>query len=845
MPGYFIAYGQISVDFSASVTSGCTPVNVQFTDLSTGNPTIWFWDFGNGTTSNEKNPVATFTTQGNYSIRLIAKNSSGQNFTIKNNYITVSATPDAQFSLSEISGCLPLQVNFQNNTNLFGEGIKSSLWDFGDGSTSNLQNPSHTYNMRGVFNVTLTAQNVQGCLDSRTVTSAVKTGNKPTGILFKAAPLDGCASALRKFTGSATGNITTWEWNFGDGGTDNTKNLSYHYTDTGWFSVKLTVSDNGCADSVQYNRYVHVIGPIAKYFRTVHCTDPYSVVFHSQTNGAQSWNWEFGDGVTSTVRDPFHKYTTTGMYTIKLNVSGGACTDSTSDTIYVVDQNPSYKVVPAKNSFCKNDSITFIVYNYDSSVIRGFAWSFDNGITRTRYILSNSLIKTAYPQSGTYPSPLLYSFDKESCFDTVSTTPLIITGPTASFNNSAPLCIGNAVNFTDKSVPYNNSPLTQWQWNFGDGDSVLSASSSVNYIYPFLGLYNVLLKITDTDGCSDTISHQVNISDTPVVSAGSDTSICSGKSVTLQATGGTTYTWSINPYLSCTDCVNPVASPIDTTTFYVTGKNAAGCAALDSVKINVQQQEKITARPVTDTICAGDSIQLFASGTDFYRWQPAISLNNPGISNPIATPVSNTIYTVTGTDKAQCFSNTASVTIVANPKPLVNITDSAVTIQPGATYQINTVNSPDVIKWHWQPAIWLSDANIANPVAQPQETTTYNVIGETAGGCISRDQITIMTICNSSVLFVPNTFSPNNDGMNDYFFPRSGSIVKIKSLKIFNKWGQEIFKTNNFSSNDQSAGWDGKYKGISQQADVYIYFMQVTCSNGSTFSKQGSITLLR
>ncbi len=845
LPGYFIAYGQINADFSASSTVGCTPFNVQFKDLSAGTPTQWIWDFGNGTSSNLQNPVASFTNPGTYTIRLIVKNAVDQNFVIKKDYITVSATPDVSFSIINNSGCLPLSVTFTNNTNLFGASIKSWLWNFGDGNSSNQQSPSNTYNTRGVNNVTLTAQTLQGCTDSLTINGAVKAGNKPTNISFTANPLDGCASALRKFTSSSAGNTTTQNWYFGDGGTDNSKTPSYHYTDTGWFSVKLVVSDYGCADSVQYNSYVHVNGPIATIFNNVNCTDPYNVRVYARSNGAQSWDWDYGDGATSTLRDAFHRYAATGIYYVKLTVTGGGCIDSARNTIYVADQNPSYNIIPSKTSYCKNDSIEFTVSNYDSALTGGFSWSFDGGITKTSYRLINDSIKNVYSQAGIYPSPILYVQNKEHCFDTIKTTPLIITGPTAAFNSSSPLCIGNTIDFLNESIPFKNSPINQSKWNFGDGDSILVSDSAIKHAYPFSILYKVLLKITDTDGCTDTISHEININDTPVINAGRDTLICAGKPVTLQPSGGATYTWSNSPYLSCTNCANPIAIPLDTATFYVTGKNAAGCASRDSIKINAQQEQKVTVQPATDTICTGDSIQLVASGADFYKWQPANELNNPNIPNPLATPLVNTIYTVTGTDKLGCSSNTSSINIVANPKPTVNITDSVITLQPGAVYNIKSINSSDVIKWQWQPSQWLSDPTAANPVIQPQQSITYTVTGETAGGCISKDQIIVNVICNSSILFVPNTFSPNNDGMNDYFYPRSSTSINIKALKIFNRWGQEIFKADNFSTNDQSSGWNGKYNGVPQQADVYVYLMQITCSNGSTFSKQGSITLVR
>lgn len=841
-PGYVIVYGQLNAGFSASATTGCTPVGIKFTDLSTGNPTVWFWNFGNGFTSTQQNPVTTYINSGRYTVRLIIKNASGENYVEKENYITVSPTPKVALMPDKSSGCLPLSVNFQNNTNLFGSGIKSWFWDFGDGSTAGSQNASHLYNNRGVYDVTLSAENLQGCKDTFKITGAVRAGNKPANVSFKASPLDGCASQLRNFTDLSSGKINSWQWNFGDKGTDNIKKPSYHYTDTGWFSVKLIVADNGCADSVQYNHYMHVIGPVANMFPYVKCIDPYNIDFIDRSKGAKSWYWDFGDGATSTLRSPKHTYNSPGVYNATLSVSAGACIDTTINKIYIVDQKPAYKINPLKNNYCKNDSIEFIVTNYDSSLTQSFAWSFDGGITQTFYRARNSSFKTVFNNTGIY-TPVLYAINKESCHDTVQQASIKIIGPTASFTSSSPACSGSVVSFSDQSIPNNN--FYKKEWNYGDGDSLITTSSQADYKYPFPGLYNVSFKITDADGCSDTISHMINISDTPTIDAGNDTFICAGKSVTLKPTGGASFTWDNNEFLSCTNCTNPIAAPSDTTRLFVTGKNAAGCSARDSIKINVQQQETLTVQPLTGTICAGNSVQLLASGYNSYQWQPAISLNNANVANPVASPTTSTVYTVTATDKSGCFSTLGNINIVANPKPIININNSEVILQPGAPVQINTTSSADVIKWQWQPPQWLSDASIANPVAQPLQSITYTVYAATASGCVSLDSITIIVLCNNSILYVPNTFSPNNDGVNDYFYPRSKAPVTIKSLKIFNRWGQEIYNRGNFASNDQASGWDGTYRGVKQQADGYVYIMQLACANGSMFTKQGSISLIR
>ncbi|MEP6682175.1 MAG: gliding motility-associated C-terminal domain-containing protein, partial [Parafilimonas sp.] len=107
------------------------------------------------------------------------------------------------------------------------------------------------------------------------------------------------------------------------------------------------------------------------------------------------------------------------------------------------------------------------------------------------------------------------------------------------------------------------------------------------------------------------------------------------------------------------------------------------------------------------------------------------------------------------------------------------------------------------------------------------------------------DKITITSVCTNESVFLPNTFSPNNDGMNDYFFPRTGSDINIVSLTVFNRWGQTVFQKRNFSSNNAANGWDGKYKSVLQSPDVYVYVMALQCSGNNVFLKKGNITLIR
>ena len=158
-----ISFAQ-SANFTAATTSGCSPLVVNFQDMSTGSPSSWFWDFGNGGTSTLKNPSATYFVPGTYTVKLTITTASGSNTLTRTNYITIYGKPSINFIVNDSTACFPhpaqftdLSVASANTTNT------SWLWDFGDGSQSSAQNPLHTYDQTGNYTVNLKVTNDKGC----------------------------------------------------------------------------------------------------------------------------------------------------------------------------------------------------------------------------------------------------------------------------------------------------------------------------------------------------------------------------------------------------------------------------------------------------------------------------------------------------------------------------------------------------------------------------------------------------------------------------------------------------------------------------------------------------------
>ena len=311
-------------NFAAPVVSGASPLIVEFTDLSVGVPTNWGWDFGDGTTSNERCPTHVYTDSGTYSVSLTVSNALGTDELTRTDYVAVDVIPPvADFTADPTSGLSPLPVQFTDTSR--GGHPTSWSWDFGDGGTSSAQHPNHLYAGSGTFTVELTVSNAFGT-DSLTRWNYIVTDFIPPDAEFSATPTTGNSPLLVQFTDESTaGAATTWSWYFGDGAGSNQQHPSHLYTAPGTYSVRLTASNAYGSDEMLKTGYIDV-GPgppvIVEFSGTPTTgTAPLTVAFTDETIGyITEWTWEFDDGTSSSLQHPTHTFTEPGEYNIGLEV---------------------------------------------------------------------------------------------------------------------------------------------------------------------------------------------------------------------------------------------------------------------------------------------------------------------------------------------------------------------------------------------------------------------------------------------------------------------------------------------------------------------------------------------
>lgn len=395
-------------------------------------------------------------------------------------------------------------------------------------------------------------------------------------------------------------------------------------------------------------------------------------------------------------------------------------------------------------------------------------------------------------------------------------------------------CLGlDSILFLDTLL----TPPYTFSWNFGDpGSGPLNFSTLQNptHNYPAIGLYSVTLTITKECQVIN-ITKTINTLGSFAVDAGPDTTICLGNAYTIPTTGGGNFVWTPATGLSCSDCQNPVASPLAPTTYIVNVSTATpGCVDADTVVIDVIEKTELQVTQST-AVCPGAVVNLQASGAQSYFWYPAVGLSATNIANPSATVTSAITYTVIGT-YANCTPDTQTVSLLLFTPPVVDAGEDE-TIYESESVTLTAISTANT--YSWQPEASLDDPNSSKPVASPTATTTYTITVTDLNGCTASDTIVVYVIPDDAYIYVPNAFSPNGDGINDKLEYFAKNIQSI-DFKIYNRWGQLLYQ-----SNVPGDFWNGTYKRLPQDIGVYVYVVQAVSKGGKSISLSGNFTLLR
>ncbi len=740
----------INPDFSYSPDGGCRPLTVDVVENSTtvyGNINAWSWDFGGLGTSNAQNPTYAFGEIGIFPITLSVSNDWGCNevFTVNNAVEVTFPYPD--FEAANYS-CTDRAVTFTNRS---AGTLMSYLWDFGDGNTSTETSPSHLYTNEGTYTVCLTVTDKYGCDSTLCKPDYILIANPVAA--FVADTTDAtCPPLLVNFTNSSI-YASIFEWDFGDnGGSSTLFNPPHIYTEPGSFDVTLIASTNEfCHDTLTLNNYINIGGPIGTFsFDVDSACIPATITFIGESLDPYTFVWGFGNGVLDSTLNVSNDtisyiYNEIGEYVPKLVLIDDAnCIRvfESPDTIYL--EELSIDFIATDPIICTGESATtFLNLTNSSTPINYLEWIFENGAPGS----SNNFEPTVnYLNAGL--NDVMLIAENGFCRDTLLKPDYIRIGesPVADFSMSGNLgCNPYEVSFTDLST-LNSGTIDGWEWNFEDGGN--SNIQNPTYIFNEIGIQAIEFIVTTDIGCTDTLVNTVEVQPMPTVEITGAGEICMGQTAQLNAEitsdpAGVSYHWINDPTLSCTDCFNPIANPLDTTTYYFVINNLIGCTDTFSVTVVVRPYPAPVLTITPDTmICKNDVLQINVNGgPDIYTYNWSNSASGLSCNNcpdPIASPILLTTYGVTVTNQWDCSTEGEIVVDVLDEYQPFAGEDKTICEGDNTQLDASFGNDPN-----WLVTNGLDCWDCETPVSSPTSTTEYLVEVTTDYGCTIIDTVVV------------------------------------------------------------------------------------------------------
>ncbi len=844
--GQLLVGGPIADYISLSSISGCENLPVSFQDRSSGdgNSRVLsrLWDFGDGSPIQNilSGPVQhIFTKPGTFNVKLVLADAIGCSAVAAKTVVKVSQS-GVDFYPLQVASCLNKIVQLQvvSPTNYV-----SFKWDLGDGKASFIPNPKVFYTQTGRKDISLTVIDGFGCESISRKPQLIEI-DMPSADMSALEDSSTCPPFPVQFLFGGK-FAESYEWNFGDGTISTNPSPLHVYSKPGTYNATLKVISPGGCESNAAPITIYVEGPTGTVeYPNVAC-DPFDMVFNLVSKNAMFVTIDYGDGYVDEGKffgsGKFnYRYRDTGVYTPNVFFSNGV-----GCTVLLPQGEPikAVSILPVFKGdvlfYCDRGGVNFTDLSLSNDQLTSWSWDFgglDSGIGNRPYHF--------YGSPGFYNVKMTVT-SSLGCIDTVTRMQYIEIQARPDIGidvSKVAFCEEDLVQLTGVEVRPNNSPIVSWFWDFTNGNSA-GVQNPEKQLFRKAGTYPVRIHATNQKGCSDTLVQNLLVHPLPSLDAGADSVLCLGTPIQLQPQGASTYEWFSGPSLSCTNCEQPFVNPVSDAIYFVKGTSAIGCSTIDSVNIKVIQPSTVVA-PADTLVCFGDAIRLNARGTLLYSWTPASGLSRTDIAGPTVKPTQTTTYTVTGNDAYNCFVTKDDVVVTVVALPTVNAGRDT-TIMAGYPLQLKPVFSPDVSRVQWVPSLFLNCSDCKTPVTTPSYSATYTLFAYTPEGCMSKDVVNVFATCTGDNLFIPNTFSPNGDGINEVFYPRGRGIEKIRSMKIFSRWGQLIYLKENFLANDQYAAWNGKRQGQFVTPDVYVYMIDLVCENGNIITLKGDVTLIR
>jgi len=827
-----------------SDSSLCGPGSIVFTNNTSG-ALRYTWNFGDGSPAihHTANNLIThqYTQPGTYQFTLVAENDCSVK-TIHHT-IRIHPSPVAAFNISQPDYCVGDSVHFNNQSRY----ASKYRWIFNNGDSSFTANPVSVFKNAGQFNTLLIAGTVYApdntaCFDTSVLSIRIVDSRK--GAMQVNSSTGNCLP-LTLNVRSLNVPAASVVWNWGNDSSSIGENAVYQYFTNGQYMVTMTATTaGGCrfTDStlIKVNSPSGQITVASKDICLGQSTVFSAVITNNLSSEKDSIRWYPGDGsvITRAVGNFSYQYQQTGIYYPKaslLKANGCIIPLTTIDSIRV-DQVIS-KFGLSGVFECGATTYQFVDSSRSVFGIRSWKWVIngrDSSYERTRV--------SRFTQKGSNTTALIVegnsgcTASSQANFDVQ-----VYQYPVANISAMAEACKTDLLEL--KSNINSQDSVALRLWSLGNGQSAQDSVIKATFVND--GTYNIKLTVATVNNCYDSVYKQLTVHPLPKIAVQQNNTVCRGDSITIRANGASRFIWKDqHENIICTDCAEIKVKPGSSTGYKVIGYNQFGCSEIQSTTVRVINPLKMIAS-AGDTLCVGESSNLFATGATSYQWFPNNGFNGSNTSSINVRPVETTTYKVVGKDAYNCFTDTAEIkVVVGKPTPVTLGKDT--TLVSGGTYQLRLQSaSNDIVKWRWSGTPGISCATCPMPVVKISDDACISCIAINQFGCISSDTICIKTFCPTTEVFVPNAFTPDGDGINDKLIVQGKGIRLIKSFRIFNRWGEVVFEKVNFNPGDPAYGWDGKIRGSAASPDVYVYVCEVICEKGLPSIFKGNTAILK
>ncbi|OAQ42064.1 hypothetical protein A5893_02815 [Pedobacter psychrophilus] len=565
--------------------------------------------------------------------------------------------------------------------------------------------------------------------------------------------------------------VISYFWDFGDGTTSTDKEPVHNFTSEGIKTVSLSVKNDVACVSNVYQLPINILKqPQASFAIANTSCSQTAIQFTDQSilnNNSPIYAWDFGDGTSSTDKNPVHIYQKSGDYIIKLVLKTEANCESTYQLSKKIFDSPTADFVDP--NACARDNIIFKAINTSSDVV-SYEWDFGNGSTS----VGKETPPYQFANPGTYVISLKVSSSNGCDYTVKKTIQINSSNPIAGFSviNKDNLCSNQPVQFQDNSsVQIGKIVKLEWIFEYTNGES----NTKESYILPAKdSIYTHKYPST-----KETTNYQV----------------------TLRAYSGN----------DCYEDFGPISITVKGSPEVAFSPLAGIC--IDKPKITINQAKEITG----------------INGGGVFTGK---GISEDGIFDPVAAGLGKHVITYTFTADNGC-NDIKQQEIEVFPLPTVNAGED-VTILIGGQTTFKAIATGNQLTYQWLPSTGLNDATLLNPIASPSETTLYTLIVTSNDGCTISDKVNVNVATKPTI---PNTFTPNGDGNNDTW-----NILYLDSyvnarMTIFNRFGNEVFTSTGYA-----IPWDGRFNGKDVPIGVYYYIID-TKVEGKKFT--GSVTVIR